>query len=187
MLSYRTHLKLRPPPPFCWLDLATSMGGEGGACNWIKVISLVYTPPLAMSVWSSLPTACWPPGHTSLCWVLTSATSCWMSNWRSHHPRLSPWGSPVILQTSEKKKSFQHRALKLAATLWWLVGALVLHQSLGGFLIHAVFMYCWALARWFCPRQRLVMWTLSRLEDFQCLQTIVPLADSVMLEILLCF
>ena len=29
------------PPPFCWLGLASSMGG---AYNWIRVISLVYTP-----------------------------------------------------------------------------------------------------------------------------------------------
>ena len=33
-----------PPPPFCWLGLATSMGGL------IIIISLVYTPPFLDTV-----------------------------------------------------------------------------------------------------------------------------------------
>ena len=34
-------------PPFCWSGLATSMGGT---YNWIRVISLVYTPPFLDTV-----------------------------------------------------------------------------------------------------------------------------------------
>ena len=49
---------------------------------------------------------------------IQSATPRWVSNQRTHRPWLSPWGSQVALRAW----SFQHRALKLAATLCQLVG-----------------------------------------------------------------
>ena len=42
---YCTHSKLCPP--FCWLDLATSMGT---GYNWIRVISPVFTPPFLLAI-----------------------------------------------------------------------------------------------------------------------------------------
>lgn len=56
----------------------------------------LLNPHLAMSVRSSPLTVCWVPGHTNRCWVKTSVTPCWVSNWKSHCPQLSAWGSPVI-------------------------------------------------------------------------------------------
>ena len=42
---YCSHSKLCPP--FCWLDLATSMGT---GYNWIRVISPVFTPPFLLAI-----------------------------------------------------------------------------------------------------------------------------------------
>ena len=81
-------------------------------------------PRLAMSVsHSSPPTVRWHPGHTNVhCWVPTSMTPCWALNRISHHPQISLWGSLVILQLAILQ-SFQHFALKQAATLHRVTGA----------------------------------------------------------------
>ena len=79
--SYRTHLKLRPPPLFCWLDLATSMGGL------IMVISLIYMPPFLTverareTVMAELSVSDSCGLHWSLQW-LSSAEQKIINQWR---------------------------------------------------------------------------------------------------------
>ena len=79
----------------------------------------LLNPHLAMSVRSSPLTVCWDPGHTNRCWVKTSVTPCWVSNWKSHCPQLSAWGSPVILPNLPRVSSTVHLNWLPLCADWW--------------------------------------------------------------------